>query len=154
MNEVDGCFDDVSAKSSGFGVALFGGRDDVGHYEDVVFVAEIAGGGSEDCFGADVEFAIAVEGHADVVFAEEFGDFDGRGKWMGRWGGGGWNWRGFRRGLGSGSYLFRIRFRQDYSRALTNVRRCDSRAASTRDAACGEDLLDDASDGLAVGHGC
>jgi len=65
------------------GMALFGGGDDVGHYEDVVFVAEIAGGGSEDCFGADVEFAVAGEGHADVVFAEEFGDFDGWGERVG-----------------------------------------------------------------------
>src|SRR5580704_1501898 len=124
MNEVDGCFDDVSAKSSGFGVALFGGRDDVGHYEDVVFVAEIAGGGSEDCFGADVEFAIAGEGHADVVFAEEFGDFDGWGEWMGRWGRGGWNWRRFWKER-LGNYLFRVRFRHGWSCALTNIERRD-----------------------------
>ena len=93
MNEVDGCFDGVKRDLSGFGVALFYGWDDVGHDEDVVFVAEIAGGGSEDCFGADVDFAAVGESHADVVFAEEFGDFDGWGEWVGN---GTWNWRGFR----------------------------------------------------------
>ena len=83
---------------SGFGVAFFGGGDHVSDDEDVVFAAEIAGGGSEDCFGADVEFAIAGEGHADVVFAEKFGDFYGWWKRMGSWcGGGAWNRRGFRR---------------------------------------------------------
>ncbi len=83
MNEVDGCFDGVMRDLSGFGVALFRGWDDVGHDEDVVFVAQVAGGGSEDCFGADVEFAVAGEGHANVVFAEEFGDFDGWGERVG-----------------------------------------------------------------------
>jgi hypothetical protein len=39
INEVEWCFDDVSAELSGFGVALFRGGDDVGHDEDFVFVA-------------------------------------------------------------------------------------------------------------------
>src|SRR5580700_5495327 len=85
INEVERCFDDESGGSSGLSAALFRGGNYVGHDEDVVFIAEIAGGGSEDCFGADVEFAIAGEGHADVVFAEEFGDFDGWGEWVGSW---------------------------------------------------------------------
>src|SRR5579862_2099741 len=110
INEVEGCFDDESGGSSGLSAALSCGRHDVGHYEDVVFVTQIAGGRCEDCFGADVEFAIAGEGHADVVFAEEFGDFDGRGERMGRWGRGGWNWRRFWKER-LGNYLFRVRFR-------------------------------------------
>jgi len=65
------------------GAALLGGGDDVGKDENIVFAPEIAGGGGEDGFGTDVELAVAGEGHADVVFAEKFGDFDGRRERMG-----------------------------------------------------------------------
>ena len=81
----------IKARGLRFGTALLGGGDDVGKDEDVVFAAEVAGGGGEDCFWADVQLQVARQRHADVVFAEELGDVYGRRE---RVGGGGWRRRG------------------------------------------------------------
>ena len=90
------CFEGCKG-SSGFGAALFGGGNDVGHDENIVFATEVASGRSKDSFGADVEFAIAGEGLADVVFAEELGDFD---RWRKRMGGHGGDRSGWHRRSG------------------------------------------------------